>query len=968
MELTWQETVVRATTNIAPPTKCQDLAEQFGSLRHQSAFYETALPTSIHDVPGATSLRKICKQSGGIFTEANSDLETAFRNALDRKNSENHRFEFIAVVHRVDPDDSYGAEKIACQLASDGVIAIFGPNTIQTSKIVGSVCNEFGIPHILANWSPGEVRDAATQHAYTLNFFPENNLYAQALAKIIDDYEWKGFTLLYDNNESLERLQDVLEKHGPKDKAITVLQLPEDEDYQPILKLIETSQENHVVIDCKPDKAVKIFQQAFGVKMMEEYQSYIITSLDSHIIDYTELNFFRANITAVRLMDPLSEEVREAVTNWQQAERGRKGYTAIYADRIKTETALFYDAVQTFLIAFNESNAIVPIRAQQLKCDQNYKWNQGPQLIKALKEKTHRGMTGRICFDNDGHRTDFHMEVLELSKEGFKKIAILEPQTMEIAYTRTSAEVHSQVAQSLQNKTVIVGSITGPPFLIKKIPKEGETLEGNNKYEGYSKDVIEALASSIPFSYELVLVTDNKQGSYDKKTKKWNGLVKLLLDRKADLAICDLTITYERRTQVDFTMPFMTLGMSNDYQMFAVHHSFFLAGISILYAKPHKEPPGLFSFMSPLSLHVWIYMATAYLCISVLLFFLAKTAADDWENPHPCNTDPDELETIWNMHNCIWLTAGSIMQQGCDILPKAISTRLAAGLWWFFALIVISSYTANLAAFLTMERMEASIESAEDLAKQSKIKYGGVKDGSTMAFFKKSNFSTYQRMWAAMESAEPSVFVENNEEGVDRVRRGNRMYAFLMESTLIEYHSNRNCNLTQVGGLLDSKGYGIAMPVNSPYRSLISEAVLKLQEDGTLQRLKTKWWKDENQMTDCSDDKQGASDTPELGMDNVGGVFLVLACGLGVSILIGILEFLWNVSKVSVAEKITPWEAFKAELWFAVDIRITTKPVKTASSERSRSVSNRSSKSLEMDQAIVPGWRFNLEEKQRNKA
>lgn len=30
--------------------------------------------------------------------------------------------------------------------------------------------------------------------------------------------------------------------------------------------------------------------------------------------------------------------------------------------------------------------------------------------------------------------------------------------------------------------------------------------------------------------------------------------------QEADLAICDLTITYERRQAVDFTMPFMTLG------------------------------------------------------------------------------------------------------------------------------------------------------------------------------------------------------------------------------------------------------------------------------------------------------------------------------------------------------------------------------------------------------------------------
>lgn len=45
-------------------------------------------------------------------------------------------------------------------------------------------------------------------------------------------------------------------------------------------------------------------------------------------------------------------------------------------------------------------------------------------------------------------------------------------------------------------------------------------------------------------------------------------------------------------------------------------------------------------------------------------------APDDWESSHPCNQEPEELENIWNIMNCIWLTMGSIMGQGCDILPK----------------------------------------------------------------------------------------------------------------------------------------------------------------------------------------------------------------------------------------------------------------------------------------------------------
>lgn len=69
-------------------------------------------------------------------------------------------------------------------------------------------------------------------------------------------------------------------------------------------------------------------------------------------------------------------------------------------------------------------------------------------------------------------------------------------------------------------------------------------------------------------------------------------------------------------------------------------------------------------------------------------------------------------------------------------MPRALSTRVLAASWWFFILILVSSYTANLAAFLTVERMVNPIESVEDLAKQQKIPYGCQDSGSTQAFFK----------------------------------------------------------------------------------------------------------------------------------------------------------------------------------------------------------------------------------------
>ena len=63
-----------------------------------------------------------------------------------------------------------------------------------------------------------------------------------------------------------------------------------------------------------------------------------------------------------------------------------------------------------------------------------------------------------------------------------------------------------------------------------------------------------------------------------------------------------------------------------------------------------------------------------------------------------------------------------------------------------------------------------------------------------------------------MESAKPSVYTATNGAGIERVRKEDGMYAFFMEGASIEYNVERKCDLTQIGGLLDSKGYGVALP------------------------------------------------------------------------------------------------------------------------------------------------------------
>ena len=62
-----------------------------------------------------------------------------------------------------------------------------------------------------------------------------------------------------------------------------------------------------------------------------------------------------------------------------------------------------------------------------------------------------------------------------------------------------------------------------------------------------------------------------------------------------------------------------------------------------------------------------------------------------------------------------------------------------------------------------------------------------------------------------MKRGGADVMVTSNQAGIDKVLQEEGGYAFFMESTTIEYQTERDCQLQQVGGQLDSKSYGIAL-------------------------------------------------------------------------------------------------------------------------------------------------------------
>ncbi|XP_053255127.1 glutamate receptor ionotropic, kainate 3 isoform X4 [Podarcis raffonei] len=673
--------------------------------------------------------------------------------------------------------------------------------------------------------------------------------------------------------KGLIRLQELIMAPSRYNIRLKIRQLPLDtDDTRPLLKEMKRGREFRIIFDCTHTMAVHILKQAMAMGMMTEYYHFIFTTLDLYALDLEQYRYSGVNLTGFRILNVENPHVSAIIDKWsmERLQAAPKPEPGLITGVMMTDAALLYDAVHIVSVCYQRAPQMT---VNSLQCHRHKAWRFGGRFMNFIKEAQWEGLTGRIVFNKtSGLRTDFDLDIISLKEDGLEKVGVWSPSDG-LNITEISRRQGPNVTDSLTNRSLIVTTVLEEPFVM--FIKSDTVLSGNERFEGYCVDLLREVSRILGFSYEIRVVEDGKYGAQDEKGQ-WNGMIRELIDHKADLAVAPLTITHVREKAIDFSKPFMTLG------------------ISILYRKANGTNPSVFSFLNPLSPDIWMYILLAYLGVSCVLFVIARFSPYEWYDAHPCNPGSDIVENNFTLLNSFWFGMGALMQQGSELMPKALSTRIIGGIWWFFTLIIISSYTANLAAFLTVERMESPIDSADDLAKQTKIEYGAVKDGATMTFFKKSRISTFEKMWAFM-SSKPSALVKNNEEGIQRALTSD--YALLMESTTIEYITQRNCNLTQIGGLIDSKGYGIGTPMGSPYRDKITIAILQLQEEAKLHALKDKWWRSNG----CPEEEN--KEASALGIQNIGGLFIVLAAGLVLSVFVASLEFIYKLRKTAEREQ-----------------------------------------------------------------
>ena len=82
----------------------------------------------------------------------------------------------------------------------------------------------------------------------------------------------------------------------------------------------------------------------------------------------------------------------------------------------------------------------------------------------------------------------------------------------------------------LENQTLRVVTLAEEPFIMLKNPKDPLDVQ-DDEIEGFCADLFRKLAEETKFSYSIYVVPDGAFGIKDPTTRKWNGLVRELVER-----------------------------------------------------------------------------------------------------------------------------------------------------------------------------------------------------------------------------------------------------------------------------------------------------------------------------------------------------------------------------------------------------------------------------------------------------
>ncbi|XP_072243864.1 glutamate receptor ionotropic, delta-2 isoform X1 [Leuresthes tenuis] len=833
---------------------------------------------------------------GAIFDESARKDDEVFRLAVADLNLNNEILETEKItisVEFVDGNNPFQAVQEACELMNRGILALVSSIGCMSAGSLQTLADAMHIPHLFIQRSPaGTPRSAcpptsriAGADDYTLMVRPPVYL-NEVIMQVVSEYSWQKFVLFYDSDFDIRGIEDFLDRTSQQGMDVS-LQKVESNINMMITSLFRTMrvEELHRYRDTLR-RAVLFMSPTTAKAFITEVVETNLVAFDCHwilineeISDYDLQELVMKSIgrlTVIRQMFPMPQN-----TTQRCVKHNHRINTSVCdpknakAQQLEITNRYIYDTVLLLANTFHRKLEDRKWHSMaSLSCiRKNSKpWQGGKSMLDTIKKFGVSGLTSFLEFTDNGTNPNIFFEILgtmygEDRGRGVSRLATWDP-----VHGLNGTLTDRKLENNMRGVVLRVVTVLEEPFVMVS-----ENVLGKpKKYQGFSIDVLDALSNYLGFKYEIYVAPDHKYGSLQ-PDGQWNGLMGELVFKRADVGLSALTITPERESVVDFTTRYM------DYS------------VGVLLRKAERTVD-MFACLAPFDLSLWACIAGTVLLVGILVYLL------NWLNPPRL---PMGSVSSTTLYNSMWFVYGSFVQQGGEVPYTTLATRMMMGVWWMFALIVISSYTANLAAFLTITRIENSIQSLQDLSKQTELPYGTVLDSAVYDQVRSKAMNPFERdpmysqMWRMINrTGGGDNNMEESKEGIRKVKYGR--FGFIWDAAVLEYVANNDedCSFYTVSNNAPDRGYGIAMQHGSPYRDIFSQRILELQQNGDMDILKLKWWPKDSPC-DLYSSVQTRQRGNALDIHSFAGVFCVLAAGVVLSCLIAMVESWWSRRKGS---------------------------------------------------------------------
>ncbi|XP_074295466.1 glutamate receptor 3.6-like isoform X2 [Silene latifolia] len=761
------------------------------------------------------------------------------------------------------------------QCLEKNVVAIVGPTSSMIAHVVANMAKGLQVP--LLSFAATDPTLSTLEYPFFVRTGQNDYFQMAAIADIVDYFGWRKVTAIYNDDDfgrnGIAVLEDMLSKtQSTISYKAAMNPEPTTEDMKQALSMADLQESRIIILHTYTTYGLKVLEVARSLHMLDSGYVWIATDWLTDIID-TDSPLSPSSLSDVqglltlRLHTPQSDLKKKFMARWSNLVRkanvndsfGLNIYGLYAYDTVWVlARALDEYFSQGGNISFSNSSVLSQLKDSNLHFDVMKVFDGGQRLLSNVRRIKMKGVTGNIQFDSDRNLINPAYDIVNVVGSGHITIGYWSNSS---GLSVQTPEALSSLPPNLTSSNQQLHSVIWPGQTIEKprgwvFPINGKRLKigvpyrvdydaicsysaSTNSFKGYVMDVFTSAVNLLPYALPYTLVPfgngiDNPN---------IDELVDKISTGVFDAVIGDIPITTARLTKADFTQPFIESGL-------------------VVVAPVKTQHSNAWAFLSPFTPMMWGVTFASFVLVGSVIWILEHRHNDEFRGP-----PRQQFVTM------LWFTLSTWFFSHQETTVSTLG-RFVLVVWLFVVLIINSSYTASLTSILTVQQLSSPVKGIQSLVASNKPI--GYREGSFVLNYLNQELSVPLSRLVALKS-------EN--ESAEALRKGpnNGGIAAIVDLKVYsEIFLSTRCEFSIIGQEFTRNGWGFAFPRGSQLAVDMSTAILRLSENGDLQRINDKWL----QKSACSSqDTQLAVD--QLQLNSFWGIYLII----GITCLLALLVY-----------------------------------------------------------------------------